>query len=84
MADRCLAAIGVECTAAGVGGLYGGRSEGGILDGWLVDTSDAQTVVADVEVRQTPLWMTDEAATEAMVAKALDLAGISSPGGPRA
>src|SRR6185295_13978556 len=26
MADRCLAAVGVECSAAGVGGLYGARA----------------------------------------------------------
>jgi len=89
MADRCLAAIDVDCTAAGVGGLYGGRSEGGILDGWLVDTTDARTLVPGVEVRQTPLWMTDEASTEAMVRAALDLAGrgpgtIGRAGGTRA
>jgi len=77
MADACLAALDVPCTAAGVGTLYGGRGAGGILDAWLVDTSDADTEVAGVRVRPTPLWMTDEAATEAMVVSALDEAGVA-------
>ena len=70
MADRCLAALGVECSAAGVGGLYGARAAGGLLDGWLVDTADAGAEVPGVTVRAVPLWMTDEAATAAMVAAA--------------
>ncbi|HEX6968053.1 MAG TPA: 2-phospho-L-lactate transferase [Micromonosporaceae bacterium] len=73
MADKCLAAIGVECSAAGVGGLYGARAEGGILDGWLVDPSDAAARVPGLTVRSVPLWMTDEAATVAMVRAALEL-----------
>lgn len=76
MADRCLAAVGVECSAAGVGGRYGGRGSGGLLDGWLVDTGDAPVSVPGVAVRDAPLWMTDEAATAAMVRAALDLAGL--------
>jgi LPPG:FO 2-phospho-L-lactate transferase len=75
MADRCLAAIGVECSAAGVGAMYGARSAGGLLDAWLVDIRDAATEVPGVRVRATPLWMSDEAATEAMVAVALEEAG---------
>jgi LPPG:FO 2-phospho-L-lactate transferase len=76
MADRCLAAIGVDCTAAGVGGLYGGRATGGLLDAWLVDTSDASTAVPTVAVQAAPLWMTDESATEAMVSAALTAVGV--------
>jgi LPPG:FO 2-phospho-L-lactate transferase len=76
MADRCLATVGVEVTAAGVGGLYGARSAGGLLDGWLVDVGDAGTSVPGVRVRAVPLWMTDEDATAAMVTAALDLAGV--------
>src|SRR5690606_39800994 len=62
----CLAAIGVECSAAGVGRLYGarrpgsGQSEPGLLDGWLVDESDRGTEVPGVTVRAVPLWMTDD------------------------
>jgi LPPG:FO 2-phospho-L-lactate transferase len=74
MADRCLAAVGVECTAAGVGGLYGARAEGGLLDGWLVDSADAGAAVPGVRVRERPLWMTDPAATADIVRAALDLA----------
>ncbi|MEU8070517.1 2-phospho-L-lactate transferase [Micromonospora sp. NPDC049151] len=73
MADRCLAVLGVECGAAGVGGLYGARSAGGLLDGWLVAPEDEGTVVPGVTVRAAPLWMTDEAATAAMVRAALEL-----------
>ncbi|MGW1060957.1 2-phospho-L-lactate transferase [Micromonospora rubida] len=73
MADRCLAVVGVECSAAGVGGLYGSRSSGGLLDGWLVASEDAGAVVPDVTVRAVPLLMTDEAATAAMVRAALEL-----------
>ncbi|WP_238017901.1 2-phospho-L-lactate transferase [Dactylosporangium sp. AC04546] len=77
MADKCLAVVGVECTAAGVGALLGARSAGGVLDGWLVDETDAGAQVPGVEVRAVPLWMTDEAATSAMVRAALTLAGVA-------
>ncbi|MDG4793213.1 2-phospho-L-lactate transferase [Micromonospora sp. WMMD1082] len=73
MADRCLAVVDVECSAAGVGGLYGGRAAGGLLDGWLVAEEDAGTLVPDVTVRAVPLRMTDEAATAAMVRAAVEL-----------
>ncbi|MCZ7420816.1 MULTISPECIES: 2-phospho-L-lactate transferase [unclassified Micromonospora] len=73
MADRCLAVVGVDCSAAGVGGLYGSRTSGGLLDGWLVAEEDAATVVPDVTVRAVPLRMTDEAATAAMVRAAVEL-----------
>jgi LPPG:FO 2-phospho-L-lactate transferase len=75
MADRCLAALGVACSAAGVGGLYGARSDGGLLDAWLVDMTDASTVVPGVRVHPTPLWMSDETATESMVDVAMRVAG---------
>jgi LPPG:FO 2-phospho-L-lactate transferase len=74
MADRCLATVGVECSAAGVGGLYGARTAGGLLDGWLVDSTDAAAEVAGVRVRAVPLWMTDEAATADIAAAAIELA----------
>ncbi|WP_433390220.1 2-phospho-L-lactate transferase [Micromonospora sp. KLBMP9576] len=73
MADRCLDVLGVECSAAGVGRMYGGRSAGGLLDGWLVAEEDADAVVPGVTVRAAPLRMTDEAATAAMVRAALEL-----------
>ena len=76
MADRCLAAVDVECTAEGVGRLYGARSNGGILDGWLVDSADAGTSVAGVTVHHCPLWMSDEGTTAAIVREALAVAGV--------
>ncbi len=73
MADRCLATLGVEVSATGVGALYGARAENGLLDGWLVDASDAGADVPGVTVRAVPLWMTDEATTAKMVEEAIDL-----------
>lgn len=76
MADKCLSAVDVECSAQGVGRLYGSRADGGVLDGWLVDeTADAASDVPGVRVAAVPLWMTDDAATAAMVRAALELGG---------
>jgi LPPG:FO 2-phospho-L-lactate transferase len=74
MADKCLSAMSVPVTAAGVGSLYGSRGVDGILDGWLVDTTDAGAAVDGVAVRDCPLWMSDEQATLAIVRHALELA----------
>jgi len=74
MADACLAAIGVETTAEAVGRHYGGRAEGGLLDGWLVHTDDTADVPG-AEVRSVPLLMSDVDATAAMARAALDLCG---------
>lgn len=76
MADKCLAALDVPCTAEGVGNLYGSRADGGILDGWLVDGVDLKASVKGVAVRVAPLWMTDEKATVEIVKQALDLAQV--------
>lgn len=73
MADKCLRVIEVACSSAGVGALYGPRSAGGLLDAWLVDTSDAPTEVPGLRVGAAPLWMTDDATTAAMVRAALEL-----------
>lgn len=73
MADKCLQAIGVEVSASAVGGIYGSE----LLDGWLVDESDADATVEGVTVRPRPLWMTDTEATAAIVRDAVDLAGLS-------
>jgi LPPG:FO 2-phospho-L-lactate transferase len=74
MADKVLAAVGVEATAAAVAQHYGS----GLLDGWLVDTVDAgsiQTVEdAGIRCRAVPLMMTSTEATAAMAREALALA----------
>ena len=75
MADACLSAIGVETSAEAVGRHYRARSEGGLLDGWLVDTADSGATVPGVEVRAVPLLMSDLPAAAAMARAALDLAG---------
>ncbi|MEV4509479.1 2-phospho-L-lactate transferase [Dactylosporangium sp. NPDC049525] len=77
MADKCLAVMDVECSPAGVGGLFGARSTGGVLDGWLVDETDAGVEVPGLTVRARPLWMTDVPATSAIVREALSLAGVA-------
>ncbi|NYI06151.1 2-phospho-L-lactate transferase [Allostreptomyces psammosilenae] len=75
MADRMLTAIGVETTAAAVAEHYGP----GLLDGWLVDTVDADAVprveAAGIRCRAVPLMMTDQAASAEMARRALELAG---------
>ena len=77
MADACLSTIGVETTAVGVGLHYGSRQSGGILDGWLVDETDAAALpalaAAGIRSAAVPLWMTDLSTTTAMAAAALRL-----------
>ncbi len=75
-ADACLAAIGVDTTAQAVGRHYGARRDGGLLDGWLVDTADAGVLIPGVPVREIPLLMSDPKATGHMVQAGLDLAGV--------
>ncbi len=74
MADKVLAAVGVEATAAAVARHYGSD----LLDGWLVDSVDADAVAeveaAGIRCRAVPLMMTDVEATAAMARTALALA----------
>lgn len=74
MADKVLAAVGVEATAEAVAEHYGS----GLLDGWLVDTVDAGAVdaveAAGIRCRAVPLMMTDVDATAEMARQALALA----------
>ncbi|HWL78237.1 2-phospho-L-lactate transferase [Microbacterium sp.] len=76
MADVCLTAIGVETSAAAVAAHYGARTDGGLLDAWLIAEEDAD-LAGNVERRGIrpvirPLWMTDAAASTALAAAALD------------
>ena len=74
MADACLAAIGVETSAAAVGAHYGPE----LIDGWLVDDQDKaaadDSALAGIAVRALPLLMSDLTATTAIARAALDLA----------
>ena len=76
MADECLEVIGVQTSAEAIGHYYGSRSTTGILDGWLVHSTDSADVPG-VTVRSIPLLMTDPPTTAEMVRSALDLAGIA-------
>jgi LPPG:FO 2-phospho-L-lactate transferase len=78
MADALLHAIDVKSSAEGVAEHYGARSRGGLLDGWLVDTTDASAVpaveAAGIACRAVPLLMRDLDATAAMARAGLELA----------
>jgi len=92
MADKVLAAVGVETSASAVAQYYGSRGDtsrgdshedgggrpAGLLDGWLVDESDAAAVAeveaAGIRCRAVPLWMTDAGTTAEMARAALALA----------
>ncbi|MEX0152071.1 2-phospho-L-lactate transferase [Microbacterium sp. LMI1-1-1.1] len=75
MADVCLTAIGVETSAAAVARHYGARSDGGILDAWLLAEEDAdaapEVTAAGIRAVVAPLWMTDVDASAAIAAAAL-------------
>lgn len=76
MADACLSAIGVETSAAAVARHYGARGAGGLLDAWLVDTVDADTVAGldGIRTAARPLWFTSVEETAAIARDALELA----------
>jgi LPPG:FO 2-phospho-L-lactate transferase len=79
MADACLAAIGVQTSAAAVAAHYGPA----LLDGWLVDEQDKAAVeqaraddpaLAGLAVRALPLYMRDIPSSAAIAQAAIDLA----------
>lgn len=78
MADKLLPVIDVDVTAAAVGAHYGSRSRGGLLDGWLVDETDADAVDRlqgeGIAARAVPLYMSDPARTTALARATLGLA----------
>jgi LPPG:FO 2-phospho-L-lactate transferase len=76
MADACLTTIGVETTASAVARHYGARTRGGLLDAWLVDTSDASAVIElsddGLHALAVPLWMRDVPTSAAIAGAAFD------------
>jgi LPPG:FO 2-phospho-L-lactate transferase len=74
MADACLAAIGVETSAAAVAAHYGPA----LINGWLVDEQDKATAddpaLAGIAVRALPLYMRDVPSSAAIAQAAIDLA----------
>jgi LPPG:FO 2-phospho-L-lactate transferase len=77
MAHQMLTSIGVEVSAAGVALHYGARSDGGVIDGWLVDTTDQgeadRVREAGIACAAVPLLMTTVEATAAMATAAVSL-----------
>lgn len=77
MAHQLLSSIGVEVSAAAVALHYGARSDGGVLDAWLVDTRDAGEVGrvrdAGIACEAVPLLMSSPEETARMAAAAVDL-----------
>jgi LPPG:FO 2-phospho-L-lactate transferase len=75
MAHRLLPAIGVDVDAAAVGLHYGARPRGGVLDAWVMDSSDADSAerVQQSGLRPivTDLIMRDAANTAAFVTYAI-------------
>ncbi len=76
MAHRLLPAIGVAVDAAAVGLHYGAREAGGVLDLWVMDDRDADSVAelgrGSLAVTTTDLVMADPDATAAFLRHALD------------
>lgn len=75
MADACLSTIGVATDAGAVARHYGARSQGGLLDAWLVGVED-ESVVAElradgVAAAAVPLWMRDLDTAAALAEAAL-------------
>lgn len=80
MADACLQTIGVATSAEAIARHFGLRSQGGVLDAWLVDTVDAGAATALAadgwSARAVPTLMTDVPATARIAAAALELVGL--------
>ena len=87
MADACLSTIGVATDAGAVARHYGARSQGGLLDAWLVGVEDESLVTdlrADgVAAAAVPLWMHDldtaAALAEAALASSAERARARKP-----
>ena len=78
MADACLTAIGVQTSAEALALHYGSRNTDGLLDAWLVDSTDVAAVPAlesnGIRARAVPLWLTDLDTSAALAGNVLALA----------
>jgi LPPG:FO 2-phospho-L-lactate transferase len=77
MAHQLLTGIGVEVSAGAVARHYGARQDAGVLDAWLVDTTDEAEVAgvreAGIACTAVPLLMTSDEVTAQMAAAAVSL-----------
>ena len=64
MADKCLAAIGVDADAAAVSAHYGARRLGGLLDGWVYESGDPAPDSAIVALATSTLMNDAHSAAE--------------------
>lgn len=78
MADQCLKAIGVKTTAAAVAAHYGPRKDGGLIDAWIMDTSDSEhepfVKSLGITTHIRPAMMDDLEMSCALAGAALELA----------
>lgn len=78
MANQLLDGLGVSVTASGVAEFHGSQRADGILDGWLVDTTDAGQLRAiedlGIAAKAVPLWMSNPETTRQLAADTLALA----------
>lgn len=78
MADQLLTGLGLEISASGVARHFGARANGGLLDGWLLDTADAAELSVVEQVGLTgcavPLYMSDDKLTAELARETLALA----------
>ena len=76
MADQLLTGLGVEISAAGVAERYGNRADGGVIDGWLIDSSDGAELdrirSAGIQAQAIPLFMNDEETTNQLARDTLE------------
>ena len=83
MAHRLLPAIGVAVSAAAVGVHYGSRDREGVLDAWVVDRTDADTLEpvreAGLAALVGDLSMADPQVTAAFVREAVDAERDAAP-----
>jgi LPPG:FO 2-phospho-L-lactate transferase len=86
MADRLLPALGVEVSAAGVAEHYGARRDGGLLDGWVLDTTDAalegRVRGLGIPVAVTDTLLDDPGVAERVAATCLELAASTTRATP--
>ncbi len=78
MADRLLPAVGAEVSALGVAGWYGARRDGGLLDAWVMDRADTDTLTGvealGIAASATDTLMDDPDVAAALAVTALALA----------